>query len=130
MVAFPIPFGMTSWRLPSQEPGSIIMWSGLLTGIPEGYRLCDGTHGTPDLRDKFIIGAGSAYAVADEGGSADHNHVFTGSGHSHGLIISGGVLAGAGNSANTDPASITGTSDDANSRPPYFALAYLMATGV
>jgi len=39
--------------------GSIIMWSGSIASIPEGWALCDGTKGTPDLRDKFIIGAAS-----------------------------------------------------------------------
>jgi hypothetical protein len=37
--------------------GSIIMWSGTIATIPSNYRLCDGGNGTPDLRDKFVIGA-------------------------------------------------------------------------
>ena len=45
--------------------GGIIMWSGTIANVPAGYKLCDGTSGTPDLRDKFIIGAGNNYAVAD-----------------------------------------------------------------
>lgn len=37
--------------------GCIVMWSGTISTIPERWRLCDGANGTPDLRDKFVIGA-------------------------------------------------------------------------
>ena len=36
----------------------IIMWSGSVATIPSGWALCDGTSGTPDLRERFIVGAG------------------------------------------------------------------------
>jgi hypothetical protein len=42
--------------------GMILIWSGAVGDIPGGWHLCDGTEGTPDLTDKFIIGAGSTYA--------------------------------------------------------------------
>jgi hypothetical protein len=45
--------------------GCIVMWSGSVSTIPSGWRLCDGTNNTPDLRDRFVIGARS-----DSGGSA------------------------------------------------------------
>lgn len=45
--------------------GCIVMWSGAISAVPSGWRLCDGTNGTPDLRDKFVIGARS-----DSGGPA------------------------------------------------------------
>ena len=51
--------------------GGIAMWSGSIASIPTGWRLCDGGGGTPDLRDRFIVGAGSTYAVAATGGSAN-----------------------------------------------------------
>lgn len=51
-------------------PGTIVMWSGASTAIPEGWALCDGTNNTPDLRDKFIVGAGLSYSTADTGGLA------------------------------------------------------------
>lgn len=62
--------------------GGIIMWSGLIASIPSGWLLCDGTNGTPDLRDRFIVGAGSSYSVAGTGGSKDaivvsHTHTGT-----------------------------------------------------
>lgn len=43
--------------------GIVCLWSGAIVDIPAGWQLCDGTNGTPDLRDKFIIGAGDTYAV-------------------------------------------------------------------
>jgi microcystin-dependent protein len=49
--------------------GIISMWSGSIASIPSGWLLCDGTNGTPNLRDRFIVGAGSAYAVAATGGA-------------------------------------------------------------
>lgn len=42
--------------------GIILLWSGSVTAIPSGWKLCDGTNSTPDLRGKFIIGAGSVAA--------------------------------------------------------------------
>jgi len=54
--------------------GTIVMWSG--PTIPEGWALCDGTNGTPDLRDRFILGAGGSYSVGATGGaeSVSHSH--------------------------------------------------------
>lgn len=49
-------------------PGGIIMWSGTIANIPAGWALCDGTNGTPNLRDRFIVGAGGAYAPGATGG--------------------------------------------------------------
>jgi hypothetical protein len=73
--------------------GIILMWSGSIASIPSGWVLCDGGSGTPDLRDRFIVGAGSAYAVGATGGSANavvvsHSHSFAGNAlgsHSHTL---------------------------------------------
>jgi microcystin-dependent protein len=53
----------------SMPIGSIIMWGGLIDDIPQGWQLCDGTNGTPDLTDRFIVGAGAAYNVGDLGGA-------------------------------------------------------------
>jgi len=49
--------------------GMIMYWNGTTGTIPTGYILCDGTAGTPDLRDKFVVGAGSTYTVGTTGGS-------------------------------------------------------------
>ena len=62
--------------------GVITMWYGSIISIPSGWFLCDGTNSTPDLRDRFIVGAGTTYAVAATGGSANaitvtHTHTAT-----------------------------------------------------
>jgi microcystin-dependent protein len=50
--------------------GGIILWSGSVAAIPANWALCDGTSGTPNLMDRFVVGAGSTYAVAATGGAA------------------------------------------------------------
>lgn len=59
--------------------GLISMWSGAVAAIPTGWALCDGTKGTPNLRDRFIVGAGSAYAVGATGGATTHTHTLNAS---------------------------------------------------
>src|SRR5699024_9581876 len=79
-------------RLPA---GMIMMWSGSTTSsIPAGWALCNGSNGTPDLRDRFIVGAGGDYGAGNTGGANSvtlttaqipaHNHsASTGSNGSH-----------------------------------------------
>jgi hypothetical protein len=62
--------------------GMIMLWSGSSGSIPSGWLLCDGSSSTPDLRNRFVVGAGSTYAVGATGGSADaivvsHTHTGT-----------------------------------------------------
>ena len=62
--------------------GMIMIWSGSVATIPTGWVLCNGSNSTPDLRDKFVIGAGNSYAVNGTGGSANavvvsHTHTAT-----------------------------------------------------
>eukprot|EP01084_Bolivina_argentea_P261255 441422_1 len=54
--------------------GMILMFHGEINNIPNGYLLCDGLYGTPDLRDKFIVGAGNVYNVGEIGGNSHHGH--------------------------------------------------------
>jgi hypothetical protein len=84
--------------------GGIIMWSGSIASIPSGWLLCNGSNGTPDLRDRFVIGAGSAYAVAVTGGSKDaivvshtHTATVTDPGHAHEIVSSGRGRSSPGN---------------------------------
>ena len=49
--------------------GAIVMWSGSTSNIPSGWALCNGANGTPDLRDRFIVGAGNSYPVGATGGA-------------------------------------------------------------
>ena len=130
--------------------GGIIIWSGSQASIPTGWLLCNGTSSTPDLRDRFIVGAGSTYAVAASGGAANailvsHTHTFTGTAlgtHQHTLGGAGNGLADGSNggawyngSSNTSAVS-AGTPAGTNSTegssgvnanlPPYYALCYIM----
>ena len=59
--------------------GGIILWSGSSSSIPTGWVLCNGSNGTPNLTNRFVIGAGSGYGVGSTGGSADATLVS----HSH-----------------------------------------------
>ena len=131
--------------------GVITLWYGSIGSVPTGWYLCDGSNGTPDLRNRFIVGAGSTYSVAATGGSADaivvtHTHTATSTvtdpGHLHTYsqpVGPGGQGTGALSSqgpANTGSAvtGITVATTNANAGvsgtnanlPPYYALAYIM----
>lgn len=54
--------------------GGIVLWSGSVATVPTGWNLCDGTNGTVDLRDRFVVGAGSTYSVGGTGGATTHTH--------------------------------------------------------
>jgi len=113
--------------------GAIIMWSGAANAIPTGYVLCDGTNSTPDLRNKFVVGAGagSAYSVGDTGGSADatlvshshtiNNHTHSVSGntgndsHSHTIQSSSSIGGGTRVTSQNDTGNTATTSSDTHS---------------
>jgi hypothetical protein len=78
--------------------GCIMLWSGSIASIPSGWYLCNGTNGTPNLMDRFVVGAGSTYPVGAAAGSADaivvsHSHTASSGGqsvnHSHSGTTSG-----------------------------------------
>ena len=133
--------------------GLIAMWSGSIATIPSGWLLCNGTSGTPDLRNRFVVGAGSTYAVAATGGSADaivvshtHTATVTDPGHFHAYGEGQRVQVGTDNGvaydaetgstfntqSNTTGISVsnssTGSSGTNANLPPYYALAYIMKT--
>ena len=91
--------------------GGIIMWSGTVAEAEAltNWKICDGQNGTPDLRDKFVLGVGSSAAAStanqgdtnnnnsitlSEGQMPGHNHNITDNGHTHG----DGTLAAANQS--------------------------------
>jgi hypothetical protein len=134
--------------------GVILMWSGSIASIPNGWLLCDGSNSTPDLRNRFVVGAGSTYAVNATGGSANaivvsHTHTGTtgamnsNATHSHtylGVTNPSGSGVGERMSVSvtrtTDAANIdhthnfttdsTGSSGTNANLPPYFALCFIM----
>ena len=116
--------------------GMIVAWYGATNAIPTGFVICDGNNNTPDLRDKFIIGAGNNYAVDATGGSKDAVVVE----HKHTTNIDGGhVIPGNGGStfpyggAGTYSSTVfsmnnEGVSGTDKNLPPYHALCYIMKT--
>jgi microcystin-dependent protein len=134
--------------------GMIMLWSGATDAVPAGWALCDGANDTPDLRDRFVVGAGSTYDVNATGGSKDavaitHSHTATSSvtdpGHTHTLTSycrPGASGLGAGQSGNWGGTKVststktgisvatsvnaTGDSGTDKNLPPYYALAYIM----
>lgn len=94
-----LEFGDLTVQKTTIPVGGICLYYGLLANLPTNWQLCDGTNGTPDLRNKFIVGAGGSFAVGDTGGSTtvsllapqlpQHTHPLTVSvtpdsvGHSH-----------------------------------------------
>ena len=151
------PILQTSSATASPIPaGLITMWSGSIGSIPSGWALCNGSNGTPDLRDRFVIAAGSTYSVGQTGGSANaivvshtHTATVTDPGHVHGPLSpldfcsfnGGGSAPGGGGSLLTTMATTgsavtgisvtnasTGSSGTNANLPPYYALAYIMKT--
>ncbi len=108
--------------------GIILIWSGAIVDIPKGFVLCDGNNGTPDLRNRFIVQPGDTYAVDDTGGNINHNHDFTGDGHGHTLITGTDIPIGTDYTRHSNDTPATGTTDNKNGLPPYYALAYIMKT--
>ena len=92
--------------------GGIILWSGAANAIPTGWYLCDGQNSTPDLRNRFVVGAGDSYAVDATGGSADATLVS----HTHGSGNLGTGNAGShshsGNTNNTGDHSHSGNTNN------------------
>lgn len=107
-------------------PGMIMLWFGAVENIPSGWHLCDGSVGTPDLRNKFIPCAGDEYDPGDNNAAPTHTHDFTGDGHNHRLETGTGVGAGTSKSIYTRYENVTGTTDAEGAVPPYYALCYIM----
>ena len=117
----------------SLPKGSIIMWS--IPEVPEGWQICDGTNDTPDLRDKFVVGAGTTYDLDAEGGSKDavvvsHTHSapttvpIQGPGGNQGKT--GFDYIGGGNTVTNKNINANGVSGVDKNLPPYYSLYYIM----
>lgn len=106
--------------------GFIAIWSQTAANIPPGWTQCDGTQGTPDLRDQFLIGAGSSFAPDDSGGNVDHSHDLTPDTHFHTLPVTSDLLNGANLLDNTDDATPDGNTITPGELPPFKSLIYIM----
>ena len=96
--------------------GVITMWYGTYGTIPAGWQLCDGTGGTPDLRDKFVMGAGLTYNNTDVGGATQHLH------YTH-IVGAYNIYPSDGPAAFMPNPAYSGYADHL---PPYRALYYIM----
>ncbi|MDD4019775.1 MAG: hypothetical protein PHV28_17745 [Kiritimatiellae bacterium] len=122
--------------------GVIVMWSGAANAIPGGWALCDGGSGRPDLRGRFIVGAGGSYAVGSTGGEEKHALTLAEMpAHSH---VTSFKTVGYTSSWNGDKEAMSGEGKDKNNgnitknttsagggaahenRPPYYALCYII----
>ena len=128
--------------------GLICMWSG--SEVPNGWYLCNGENGTPDLRNRFVVGSGSDYSIGDKGGSntvaltvanlPEHEHYtkVRESSSDRATEGNGDVLSGNWSGQTelvmhkgsgydfTINTSNTGSGTAHENRPPYYALAYIM----
>jgi hypothetical protein len=123
--------------------GGIILWSGAINAIPSGWRLCDGGGGTPDLRDRFVVGAGKSYSPGNIGGATSvtltvdnmpsHAHDFD---DAYWSENDGYNYGWTGSHGGTDydnhlyfwrhSTYSTGGNKPFDIRPPYYALAFIM----
>ena len=147
--------GLSTYAIPS---GGIIIWSGAANAIPSGWVLCNGANSTPDLRNRFIVGAGSGYGVGNVGGadtvtlsesqmpshyhfafrSGNHGQLrngsnmssnnYPGSGSGAGNLYESYNISASGSVSNVGRTSNTGSGSAHENRPPYYALCYIMKT--
>lgn len=130
------------------------MWSGSIATIPDGFALCDGNNGTPDLRNRFIVGAGQDsststhipgingigsgyYRPGNYGGEDTHKlSISEIPSHNHSITVTNnysrpdssvpGKGTGGDPYTNNGYVGYTGGDQPHENRPPYFALAYIM----
>lgn len=101
--------------------GIISMWSGAIGAIPSGWLLCDGSNGTPDLRNRFVMGAGSAYAVGATGGATDVTlSAANMPSHTHSVSASGTTSTESSNHTHT----FSGTTTNAGSHLHTYQTGY------
>ena len=138
--------------------GMILLWYGDTSNIPGGWVLCNGQNGTPDLRDRFVIGAGNNFNPGDTGGSnsvtlseanlPSHRHFVVSNalggqnrtnsnvsannqvrkGTGAGNLYESYNLASTGSDAAAGRSSAVGSGTAFDNKPKYHALCYIMKT--
>jgi len=116
----------------------ISLFAGAIADIPAGWALCDGSNGTPDLRNFFVRGAGSTFSVGQTGGSeTTGSHILTiaempSHTHSQTFAVSGANTDGDNEKALPSVTGNTGSTggDTGHTHPdtvpPFYALAFIM----
>lgn len=115
--------------------GGILMWT--QSNIPDGWALCNGENGTPDLTSWFVMGAGGGHNVGETGGAATVTlSIEQLPPHTHGYIYPSSTSAGKLLTDNyngyvwTTPTNVTTTATGGNAahenRPPFYAVYYIM----
>jgi hypothetical protein len=114
--------------------GMIMLWSGSSATIPSGWLLCDGSNSTPDLRNRFVVGATSTYAVGATGGSADaivvshtHTATVTDPGHRH---VGGFAGVNAGGAFGVTTATDSNQNSQGTSSTQNFPFTSTETTGI
>ncbi len=125
--------------------GLIVAWYGNITNVPDGWNICDGTKGTPNLTNKFVVGTGNGTGLLsrklnDTGGAETHkltinelpvhNHFYVSSISDSNVLtgISGGGVDFAPGMSN--PTTLTNTGEtggdvEHNNMPPYYVLIFI-----
>lgn len=134
------------------DQGLIVAYYGASNTIPATWFLCNGTNGTPNLTDKFIVGAGSTYAVNATGGTTDRTmlaHTHTGTfnttgAHTHSVSVGSSMnfgsaferpqsspnnayqLGDGGQHQHSWSVNSSGSAVADTNLPPYYGLFYIM----
>jgi hypothetical protein len=116
--------------------GCIVLWSGTIDTIPVGWLLCNGSSGTVDLRDKFVVGAKQDVvgvpktnitgSLTQSGGSVTHDHIVSGTSASEAEMFKN-AQSGTGVTAapNGHTHIVNITSAVGGTLPIYWALAFI-----
>ena len=117
--------------------GTIVVWSGTVEDIPTGWALCDGQDGRPDLRGRFVLGAGGTYNPGDTGGAKEvkltvaqlpsHSHTYDSYNSIQSLYpASTGTIKQFAMGSTTKSTKTAGSTSPHPNMPPYYALCYII----
>ena len=114
--------------------GMIMMYNG--SSAPSGWAICNGSNGTPDLRDRFIVGTGSSYSLGNTGGANSvtltlnqipaHTHTYERT--DVGINVADRPWPASNNDCDmtNQNTSSAGGGQSHENRPPYYALMFIM----
>ena len=114
--------------------GMIMMYNG--SSAPSGWAICNGSNGTPDLRDRFIVGTGSSYSLGNTGGANSvtltlnqipaHTHTYERT--DVGINVNDRPWPASNNDCDmtNQNTSSAGGGQSHENRPPYYALMFIM----